>query len=179
HKEATHADASQRARMAELAIAGEPGLSVDRRELARAVPSYSVETLAHVRAEVGADTPVVWVIGADSLAQLHRWHRWRSLFELAHVLAVGRAGFPLSPDGFAGIDAALAETVQGRLRAPEQLLATACGGLALLPMDPPRPESSTDIRRRIAAGEPWKSLVPPPVADYIVRHRLYAQPDPA
>lgn len=179
HKAATTADALQRARMAELAVAGEPGLRVDRRELARAAPSYSIDTLAEVRAEVGADVPVVWVIGADSLGQLHRWHRWRELFDVASLLAAGRPGFPTDAAALAAIDATLADALLPRLCAPEALLDAAYGRLALLPMDPPRRESSTDIRRRIAAHEPWMSQVPPPVAAYIVRHRLYARPDPA
>ena len=179
HKGATHADARQRLRMVELAVAGERGLHVDARELSRDAPSYSVDTLAGVRAEVGASSPVVWVIGADSLAQLHRWHRWADLFDLAHVVAVGRPGFSLDPAGLADIDAALAATITRRLRPLDALPDTPCGALALLPMEPPRHESSTEIRRRIAAHESWMSQVPPPVAGYIARHRLYARPDPA
>ncbi|WP_133499689.1 nicotinate-nucleotide adenylyltransferase [Cognatilysobacter terrigena] len=176
HKDATHADASHRARMVELAVAGERGLHVDRRELARDEPSYSIDTLREVRAEVRDATPIVWVVGADSLAQLHRWHRWRELFDLAHLLAAGRPGFSLDPAGFAEIDAGLADAIGRRLQPLDTLLDAPSGALALLPMEPPRTESSTDIRRRIADGEPWMSQVPPPVAAYIDRHRLYARP---
>jgi nicotinate-nucleotide adenylyltransferase len=179
HKAATHADAAQRLRMVELAVAGEPGLRVDARELARSAPSYSVDTLAAVRDEVGPATPIVWVIGADSLAQLHRWHRWQQLFELAHILAVGRPGFSLDAAGLASVDATLGATLAGRVVPVDRLLQAPSGSLALLPMEPPRPESSTEIRRRIAANEAWMAQVPPPVAGYIVRHRLYARPDPA
>ena len=179
HKSATHADATHRLRMVELAVAGERGLCVDRRELARDMPSYSIDTLGDVRREVGPGVPVVWVVGADSLSQLHRWHRWRELFDVAHVLAAGRPGFPLDAPGLASVDAALAAHVAPRLADVDDLLASPAGRLALLPMDPPRSESSTDIRRRIAAEEPWASLVPPPVAAYIGRHRLYARADPA
>ncbi|GAB6195733.1 nicotinate-nucleotide adenylyltransferase [Lysobacter xanthus] len=179
HKSATHADAAHRARMVELGVAGERGLRVDRRELARDRPSYSIDTLAEVRAEVAPATPVIWVIGADSLGQLHRWHRWRDLFEVAHLLAVGRPGFPLDATGLAGIDAALAAAVAQRLRPVDALLDAPAGALAVLPMTPPRPESSTAIRAAIGNDEPWMSQVPPPVAAYIVRHRLYARPDPA
>lgn len=179
HKAATHASAAHRLRMVEIAAAGERGLHVDRRELARTAPSYSVETLAEVRREVGPDAPVVWVIGADSLSQLHLWHRWRELFDVAHILAAGRPGFVLDAAGLASVDADLAAAVAPRLRTPRALLDAPAGGLALLPMEPPRSESSTEIRRRIAAGEPWMSQVPPSVAAYIARHRLYARADPA
>ena len=179
HKDATHANARQRLRMVELAVAGERGLRVDPRELSRSTPSYSVDTLAEVRAEFGAAVPLAWVIGADSLAQLHRWHRWPALFDLAHVIAVGRPGFGLDADGLTRIDPALGAAIRQRLRRLDALLEQPCGGLAVLPMTPPRLESSTEIRRRIAAHESWMSMVPPPVAAYIVRHRLYARPDPA
>ncbi|AXK71553.1 nicotinate-nucleotide adenylyltransferase [Lysobacter sp. TY2-98] len=180
HKDATHADASHRARMVELAVAGERGLRVDRRELARDRPSYSIDTLHEVRAEVGRETPVVWVIGADSLAQLHRWHRWRELFDTAHVLAAGRPGFSLDPAGFAQVDAELAALIAARLRPLASLLDAPSGGIALLPMEPPRRESSTEIRRLAAAGDDgWRGQVPSPVAAYIDRHRLYARALPA
>ena len=179
HKDTTHADATQRLRMVELAVAGERGLRVDTRELTRSTPSYSVDTLGEVRAEVGARMPVAWVIGADSLAQLHRWHRWRRLFDLAHVIAVGRPGSTLDPAGLAHVDPVLAAAIHERLRPLDTLLDAPSGGLAVLPMAPLREESSTEIRRRIAEGESWMSMVPPPVAAYIVRHRLYARPDPA
>ena len=179
HKSGTHADARHRLRMVELAVAGERRLAVDRRELARETPSYSIDTLREVRDEVGALTPLVWVIGADSLARLHRWHRWRELFDVAHLLAVGRPGFTLDPDGLAAIDTGLAAEVAPRLLPPDRLLDTPAGRLALLPMEPPRSESSTAIRAAIAAGAPWSDQVPPPVAAYIARHRLYARTDPA
>ena len=102
----TGADATQRAEMLDLAIAGEPGLVVDRRELRRAGPSYSVDTLGELRAELGSNTPIAWLVGADSLRQLHTWHRWQELFEralaavchsgdavaLEHLSAIKRAG---------------------------------------------------------------------------------------
>lgn len=179
HKAATHADATQRLRMVELAVEGEQGLRIDARELSRAMPSYSIDTLADVRGEVGDRMPVAWVIGADSLAQLHRWHRWQALFGVAHVIAVGRPGFALDAGGLASIDTGLAETIRDRLRPLDALGDSPAGGLALLPMEPPRHESSTDIRRRISQHESWMSLVPPAVAAYIVRHQLYARPDPA
>ena len=179
HKDATHADATQRLRMVELAVAGERGLRVDARELSRATPSYSIDTLTDVRAEVGPVVPVVWVIGADSLAQLHRWHRWQALFDVAHLVAVGRPGFTLDPQGLAGVDGVLAAAIDARLRPLDRLLSHPSGGLAVLPMQPLRTESSTEIRRRVAADEPWMSMVPTAVWAYIVRHRLYARPDPA
>ena len=52
--------------------------------------------------------------------------------------------------------------------------ASAAGGFAVLSLSRQRPESSTELRRRLVAGEPWQDWVPPPVAAYIGQHRLYA-----
>lgn len=172
HKDATHADAVHRRRMLEMAVAGERGLRVDARELERAGPSYSVDTLTAVRAEIGAQAPLVWVVGADSLMQLHRWHRWQALFDVAHLLAVGRPGHALDPA--ASSDAQAARWLAARVLPLARLLERPAGGLALLPLQPPRTESSTAIRAAIADGRAWEADVPASVAAYIRRHRLYA-----
>jgi len=176
HKALTGADATQRTEMLELAIADEPGLVVDRRELRRAGPSYSVDTLAELRAELGADAPIAWLVGADSLRQLHTWHRWRELFERAHLLVVQRPGADIDMAALGTASPIVAELVEQRRRPPETLAATTHGGFAVLPLPGLRPESSTELRRRIAAGEPWEHWVPPSVAAYIVRHGLYREP---
>lgn len=176
HKAVTGANADQRAAMLELAIAGEPGLVVDRRELHRAGPSYSVDTLGELRAELGEDAPLAWLVGADSLRQLHTWHRWRELSERAHLLVVERPG--------ANIDLAVlrveapevAALLEQRQRPVDALASTPHGGIALLPLSNLRRESSTELRHRIASGEAWTDWVPAAVAGYIVRHGLYRDP---
>lgn len=171
HKTATHADATHRRRMLELAVIDHPGLHVDARELARNGPSYTIDTLLDVRLEVGAQRPLVWVIGADSLASLHRWHRWQALFDAAHILAVGRPGHPL--DTAVG-DADAATFLAARLATPDALAHAPAGALAMLDMHPPRTESSTSIRAAISGRGDWAPHVPAAVAAYITRHRLYA-----
>ncbi|MEO5629146.1 MAG: nicotinate-nucleotide adenylyltransferase [Thermomonas sp.] len=173
HKGPTRADALQRAEMLELAIADEPGLCVDRRELGRDGPSWTVDTLTDLRGELGNDAPIAWLIGADSLRQLASWHRWRSLFELAHIIAVQRPGAAIDAASLRMEAADVFAELEPRWRKPEQLADAAHGGFALVPMHGLRPESSSEIRRRISAGEPWQDWVPPAVADYIARHRLY------
>lgn len=176
HKALTGADAEQRARMLELAIVGEPGLAVDRRELRRAGPSYSIDTLGELRAELGADTPLAWLVGSDSLRQLHTWHRWRELFERAHLLVVQRPGADIDADALRDAAPEVAALVEQRQRPPEALEETPHGGIAMLPLPGLRPESSTRLRRRIASGAAWVDWVPPAVAGYIVRHGLYRDP---
>lgn len=174
HKGPTHADASQRAAMLELAIDGEPGLCVDRRELRRAGPSYTVDTLRELRAELGPHVPLVWMIGSDSLFELDTWHRWRELFEHAHVLAIGRPGSRIDPDALAARAPAVHAQIEPRWCAPAQLHALPSGGFAEFRLPRERPESSTELRRRIREGAPdWREWVPPAVAAYIAGHGLY------
>ena len=176
HKGRTRADAAQRAAMLDLALADESGLSVDRRELLRAGPSYTVDTLDELRVELGEDVPIAWLIGADSLLQLHTWHRWRELFECAHMVAVQRPGALVDAASLRAQAPEVLAEIAGRWLPPGDLAGTASGGFALLPMPELRPESSTELRRRIHAGGDWRGWVAPAVADYIVRQGLYRDP---
>lgn len=173
HKGETRADAHQRAAMLQLALAGEPRLHVDTRELRRAGPSYTVDTLAELRAELGEEAPIAWLVGADSLRQLHTWHRWRELFERAHLIAVQRPGAEVDAASLRAQAPAVLEEIGQRWLPPADLALAPQGGFALLPLPALRPESSTELRRRIQAGEPWRDWVAPAVADYIDRHGLY------
>ncbi|GAE57491.1 hypothetical protein XPR_4126, partial [Xanthomonas arboricola pv. pruni MAFF 301420] len=99
HRPAPGATAAQRARMLELALADTPGLALDTRELQRAsrdrAPSYTVDTLRALRAELGPTTPIAWLLGADAFVGLSSWHQWEDLFELAHFVIAARPGTPL------------------------------------------------------------------------------------
>lgn len=175
HRPPPGASAEQRARMVALAIAGQPGLRLDRRELERAAvcpqqPSYTVDTLAGLRAESGPQQPLAWLIGGDSLATLSQWHRWQALFELAHVVVVARPGSPVPPD----LSAALRACVRGGGWTADagQLHAWPAGCLYSLPL-PLQAGSATAVRRAVAAGQAVDGLVPAPVADFLATHRLY------
>ncbi len=173
HKGPTRADALQRAAMLDLAIDRERGLHVDRRELGREGPSWTVDTLIQLRGELGVEVPIVWLIGADSLLQLASWHRWRELFDLAHILVVNRPGATVDANALSSQAPEVLAEIAPRWRDTGQLAAAAHGGFAHVVMPALRPESSTELRRRIRDGEPWQDWVPPAVAAYIVRHGLY------
>ncbi|MDQ3038520.1 MAG: nicotinate-nucleotide adenylyltransferase [Pseudomonadota bacterium] len=177
HKGPTRANAEQRADMLDLAVHGEPGLSVDRRELHRDGPSWTVDTLSELRSERGVVAPIAWLIGADSLLQLASWHRWRELFELAHLLVVDRIGAVVDADALRTQAPEVFAEITPRWRNPGELANAPHGGFAQVPLPVLRPESSTELRRRIRAGEPWHDWVAPEVAAYIVRDGLY-QPAP-
>jgi nicotinate-nucleotide adenylyltransferase len=165
--------------MLDLAVAGENGLKVDRRELRREGPSYTIDTLLELRAQFGGRQPIAWLVGGDSLHQLHTWHRWRELFEHAHIIAVQRPGSHIDPDELGQVAPEVAAATAARWSPLAGLARAPAGGLAVLPLQELRPESSTALRRRIAARDPgWRDWVPPSVASYIDRHDLYSTAAP-
>ena len=173
HRPAPGASAQQRAAMLDLACAGDHRMKVDRRELDRPGPSYSVDTLAQVRAELGKEASIIWVMGIDSLQQLDTWHDWKRLFDLAHVLGIERPTGPAAPDWLVRHAPAVALQVEPRRCEVRELANAAAGGFAVLPMHPLRPESATQVRSRLRQGGDWQSFLPGPVAAYIEENSLY------
>lgn len=174
HRPAPGASAEQRCRMLQLALADETGLLLDRHELERAArhpqrPSYTVDTLTELRQAFGPETPLAWLVGADSLLSLATWHRWQDLFGLAHFIVAERPGSSL-PQVVEGV---LGQALHGRWTDQPQDLEDAAAGHVLRLHQPLRSESASEVRARIAADGPWQPLVPPAVAGYIAEHRLY------
>nr|WP_298124729.1 nicotinate-nucleotide adenylyltransferase [uncultured Pseudoxanthomonas sp.] len=175
HRAPPGATAAQRAHLLDLAVRDVPGLRVDRRELQRAQRdpagrSYTIDTLHELRGELGQAVSIALLIGADSLLGLPTWRAWPVLFDLAHFVIADRPG--------SGLDAGLAPVLAARLEGrwadrPEDLLRAPAGRVFRL-NQPLQQESATEIRRRIAAGEAWRHLVPAAVADAIADERLYA-----
>lgn len=170
HRAPPGASAAHRARMLDIAIAGERGLQVDRRELARPGRSYTVETLREVRAEFGPDRPLALLVGADSFLDLPKWKEWTALFDLAHFVVAERPGSPLD----SAPETALNQVVAGRFVDDPAALRTKPAGRVFRLRQPLQVESASLVRREIASGRPWQELVPPAVAAYIDRHGLYA-----
>lgn len=173
HKARLHADGRQRARMLALAIAGEPGLHVDPRELGRAGPSYTIDTLQALRAELGLASPLAWLVGGDALLTLDTWHRWRALFDVAHVLAVDRPGAAATLGALAARAPRVHAEIAARARAPDALAGSPSGGFARLALPRLRAESSTTVRALLAGGGDWRALVPAGVAEHIDMQGLY------
>lgn len=169
HRAPPGADATQRAAMLDLAVDGEEGLCVDRRELRREGRSYSIDTLRELRDEYGPDAPLALLVGADSFTGLPEWHQWRALFAHAHFVVAERPGSPLDD----ALPAPLADEAAGRwCDGPQALLQSPAGRIWRL-RQPLRHESATDIRHRIETGRTWRDRVPPAVAGYIERGGLY------
>ena len=159
-------------RIAMLGLAfGEAGLKVaiDLQEVERTTPTYTIDTLRNVRAELGPDASIVFLMGADQLQQLDSWRDWRHLFDYAHIGVGARPGFDLAN---AALPAAVAEELEKRRSSIEQLRSAPSGKVYLaeaLAVD----ISATQIRTALQRGEKPNSLISPVVLDYIQQHNLY------
>ncbi len=140
--------AAHREEMVHLAIAGEPRFVLDRCEIQRGGASYTLDTVRKLQAEQpGAEW--VLLLGQDQYGSLHTWRNWQDLVRLVQLAVANRPGDPV-----------LLHADVARLPHHD------------VPI-PPMDISSSDIRRRVLAGESINGLVPPDVASYIARHRLY------
>lgn len=168
HRAPPGASAAARAHMLALAVAGESGLAVDRRELRHDGPSYTVRTLRALRQECGPSAPVALLLGADSFLSLPAWREWEALFTLAHLVVAERPGSPLQR-----LPPALAAATAGCwVQSPTALTQAPAGRLFAL-QQPLHAAAASDVRRQIAAGVGWQAQVPGAVADYITRTGLY------
>lgn len=172
HRDAPQVTAAHRLRMVELAVAGNPRFSVDATEVAQDA-SYTVPTLERLRQELGADQPLVLLVGADAFAGLPGWHRWRELLSLAHLGVAHRPGFALDA---AGLPAELASLFDRfRTDDPAVLAAAPAGRICPFAMTP-LAVSATQLRALLANGRSARYLLPQPVIDYIDTHHLYRKP---
>jgi nicotinate-nucleotide adenylyltransferase len=172
HRGSPQVPAQQRSAMVQLAIADQPAFVLDEREVRRDRLCYTVDTLSELRAEFGATQPLCLLIGGDAFLQLHTWHEWERLFELAHIIIGYRPGYTLD-ERIEIAPEVLRKHYRERLCAVEAMAHAPCGGVAELAI-PKLEISATDIRRRVAEGRTIRYLLPNAVADYIHQHHLYS-----
>ena len=147
--------AEHRVRMVRLAIADNPYFSLSRLEVDREGPSYTVDTIAGLKAQGKDDDELFFILGWDSLNDLPRWREPERLVTLCRLVAIPRPGCqPPDLEALSAVIPGLAQRV--------------------ILLDKPVVDiSASDIRRRVAGGEPIDNLVPAPVAEYIKANRLY------
>lgn len=156
HKlERTIAPGKARAEMLELAVAGHDRFRVDRRELDREAPCYTVETLAALHAE-DPSRELFFLLGADSLVDFPTWREPRRITELAYLAIVNRGAAPL-PD----------------LAPLRPVLGTALDSRLEFVTVPGVDISSSDMRRRVHEGTSIRYMTPRAVECYIETHGLY------
>ncbi len=151
----TIAPGKARAEMVELAVAGHERFRVDRRELDRGDPCYTVETLASFHTE-DPSRELFFVLGSDSLVEFSTWREPKRIAELAHLAVANRGGAPL-PD-LEPLRPTLGDLVDSRVQF------VTIPGIDI---------SSSAIRRRVGEGKSIRYMTPRAVECYIATHNLY------
>jgi nicotinate-nucleotide adenylyltransferase len=146
------ASGADRLEMCHLAISQSPLFEVNSIELSRPGPSYTIDTIRALA--LAAPGPVHWLIGADMLLYLPKWHRATELLQEVQFVVMARPGWTLDwtllPPEFRGLKDNIVQA-------------------------PMIDISATDIRRRVAAGASIEYLTPPAVQNYIHSRGLYRQ----
>ena len=159
HKDgARAASAEDRLIMTECAVQDNPYFSVSDMELKREGPSYTVDTIAELRAHLD-DAELFFITGADAMNDLYRWHEPKRLLCSCQFIVATRQGAPLD-------ELLLAEKFTAEERSHIQVLPT-----------PHLEISSSVIRARTRAGLSVRHLVPRAVEEYIEKRGLYREHD--
>ena len=161
HRRTPATSVEHRWRMLCLAAESNPGLLASDHEIARAGPSYTVDTLS----ELFGDEPLVWFIGRDALGAMASWHRVDELPALCHLLVFDRPGAV----GCAAVPAGFRPVAQA-----VDLAEQASGGVYFT--DAPMLDvSATRVRRAIVEDRDPSALLTPQVWAYIRSHGLYGR----
>lgn len=168
------ASAQDRVEMARLAFAAaHMPVIIDEQEIRRTSASgeasYTLDTLRFLRAELGLDTSIAFLMGADQLLGLHTWHDWQRLFDYAHICVGSRPGFTLN---MVDLPPEVTAEFGKRIGTPEQIR-NCTHGLTCLASDLAVDISATQIRHALQHGSQPNSLIPAVVLDYIQQHHLY------
>ncbi|MCW8883037.1 MAG: nicotinate-nucleotide adenylyltransferase [Sedimenticola sp.] len=160
HRTAPSSTPEQRLALLQIAIADEPRLTIDDRELKRGGKSYTVDTLLSLKAEQPDET-LCLLLGSDAFNGFHLWHQPEQILELAHLVVMQRPGEP-DPLHYHDRLTHLADDLRAKT-----------AGL-ILPMAVTQLEiSATRIRQMIKQGHSPRYLLPDAVLDEITRQKLY------
>lgn len=166
HRETPQVSAADRLAMVQLAVEHESLLQVDDRELLRERPSYSIETLESLRAELGLDAQLFLLLGWDAYCGLPGWHRWQELLEHCHILVLQR------PDADSEAPQALRDLQAARSASDPRAMQGPAGQISFV-WQTPLAVSATRIRQLLSENRSVRFLVPDAVMTYIHAHGLY------
>jgi len=147
-----------RLHMIELALAGQELCAVSDCELKRPAPSYTLDTVRQFKQECGPETAIHWLIGADGIGDLVHWHRIQELIDECNLTTMRRPGYP--PPDFGRFEPLWGPQRVAKLK--EHMIETPLVDI-----------SSTEVRRRLIAGEDVTGMLHPDVIRYIRKHDLY------
>lgn len=146
-QKAEFSDAKLRLKMTQLGIRGNKKFKISSVDIKRGGATYTVDTLVDLQKKY-PDAQLVFILGADAVAGMDSWKNAEQLGELAEFVAISRPGYSFEQPK--------------SLKAP--VLRLEIPALAI---------SASEIRERVKANKPIEYLVPPAVAKFILKHRLY------
>jgi nicotinate-nucleotide adenylyltransferase len=156
--------------MTRLAVGDHPVMSVSDLEGRRAGRSYSVDTLRRLRAEMGEDWELYFILGLDAILEIGSWKDYAELFQLCHFVVLDRPGYDRSRLG-----AVLKDEVHPQFAAlPDGAGYRHPGGARVLFQATTLMDiSATAIRRQVRQGRSIRFLLPEAVRRYIINEKLY------
>ena len=167
HREQPLASPELRLRMVRAAVSGQPGFTVDDREMRRTGVAYSVDTLAELRAEY-PDRSLCLLLGMDAFLGLSHWHRWRELLGLSHIVVAHRPGWKaptMGPLGEVMVDHGTGAIGDLHEKTAGCIYVHAVTQLEI---------SSTELRQLIVSGRDPRYLVPDEVRQILLETRCYS-----
>ena len=172
HRTRPGADAQDRVEMVRLAITGNDQFTLDERETKRSGKGYSYDTLVELRGEIGRQRSLAMLVGADAFLDLATWHRWRELFDLAHIIVAYRPGYPIDTWQSRMPEPLAHEYAVRYMQQPLAVHLAPAGGIAAVSMTG-LDISATFVRTALHAGASPRYLLPDAVLDYIESRGLY------
>ncbi|MBX3709754.1 MAG: nicotinate-nucleotide adenylyltransferase [Gammaproteobacteria bacterium] len=156
----------QRLAMVQCAVADEPALIADDREIRRKGTTYTIDTLIEMRAEM-PEIPFCLLMGIDAFLGFPSWHRWKEILEYTHIVVAHRPHYHLPQAG------TISELINERIQKETSFIHENIGGGILLRPITALEISATDIRKQIAMGKNPRYLLPDSVYHYIKQNGTY------
>jgi nicotinate-nucleotide adenylyltransferase len=167
HRKQPTATPAQRMAMVNCAIANEPGLLADDREIRRQGPSYMIDTLLDMKKDL-PDSPLCLLIGIDAFLGFPSWNRFDEILQLSHLVVAHRPQYQIPTTGV------VADLLKARIQHEISYIHdNMAGGILLRPITALE-ISASDIRKQIALGRNPRYLLPDGVYDYIKQHGTYS-----
>ena len=169
HREDPSPTPIQRLSMLRIATCGDNRLEVDDREISRQGISYTADTLASFRSELGQTVPLYFVLGIDAFCTIHEWRCWRSLTDIAHLIVLDRPGYSreIATEVLSWSKDRLVDTCKAM---KGQAFGAVCL-VNLVQID----VSATQIREMLKAGIRPMGKMPDKAIDFAIEHGLYRE----
>ncbi len=167
HRDLPTVSAEDRFNMLSIAVEDDAKLFADDIELRRLGPSFSFDTLCELRASLGENQALCFLLGQDAFESFSRWHRWDEFLDVCHLVIAQRPGYARNcPDE-------LVKVIEQSVVLDAEELKKYPNGKVFFVDQTPLEASSTKIRAQIEQGCSSELLLPVGVRNYIELHNLY------